>query len=119
MVQGADGLEYDGGLGTPGARGLQEGLDLGPWACVESRAGALHLTQSGGCKDPSPPPPHTPPGARGSRWGGGPRDGPRPWGACLAEDVRVLWAFQPRPLQVPGLLRLEHFLRKDRPRQDP
>lgn len=119
MVQGADGLEFDGGLGTPGARSLQEGLDLGPWAWVESGAGGLAPDTERGLQRPLPTPTSHAPRSQRLTVGGGPRDGPRPWGACLAEDVRVLWLFQPRPLQVPGLLRLEHFLRKDRPRQDP
>lgn len=55
-----------------------------------------------GLQRPLPTPTSHAPRSQRLTVGGGPRDGPRPWGACLAEDVRVLWAFQPRPLQVPG-----------------
>lgn len=62
-----------GGLGTPQSSEPVGRSGFGTVGPGGERGTALHLTQSRGCKDPSPPLPHMPTGARGSRWGESPR----------------------------------------------
>lgn len=118
MVQGADGLEFDGGLGTQelGACRKVWIWDRGPgWR--GNGAGPLHLTQSGGCKDPSPTPTsHAP---RSQRLTVGVPEWAAPWGACLAEDVRSpAVVSQPAPSRS-RFAEAGALFWKDRPRRTP